>query len=76
MEPAQVFDPDQLRTPEDAASFLAIKPETLAHWRTRQQGPCFRKIGRAIRYRRGDRIAYSDARVCGNTVEARKFKRA
>lgn len=47
MEPAQVFDPGQLLTPEDAASFLAIKPETLAHWRTRQQGPAFaRSAGR------------------------------
>ena len=76
MEPSRGFDPDQLLTPEDAASFLAIKSETLAHWRTRQQGPAFRKIGRAIRYRRGDLITYSNSRVCGNTVEARQFKRA
>ncbi len=36
-------------------------------------GPAVRKIGRAVRYRRGDLIAFSDARTFSNTVEARNY---
>jgi hypothetical protein len=67
------MDADQLLTPEDAALFLAVQPDTLAHWRNRGIGPVFRKIGRAVRYRRGDLIAFSDARAFSNTVEARNY---
>lgn len=75
VERRKALDADQLLTPIDAASFLAIKPDTLAQWRSRGRGPRFRMIGRAIRYRRGDLIAYSDANAFSNTVEARHHAR-
>lgn len=70
-ERRSAMDADQLLTPEGASSFLALKPDTLAHWRSRGAGPAFRKIGSAVRYRRGDLIAFSNANVFTNTVEAR-----
>lgn len=76
MELAQAFDPDQLLTQEDAARFLAVQPDTLAQWRTRGEGPAFCKLGRSVRYRRRTLIAFYEERVCSNTVEARKHKRA
>ena len=76
MELAQAYDPDQLLTQEEAASLLAIKPDTLAQWRTRGQGPAFCKLGRAIRYPRRTLVAYCEEGVCSNPVEARKHKRA
>lgn len=76
MEPTRPLDPDQLMTQQEAATLLAVQPDTLAQWRNRGQGPAFRKLGKAIRYRRGDLIAYSDARVCTNTVEARQHQTA
>ena len=76
MELAQAIDPDQLLSQEDAARLLAVQPDTLAQWRARGQGPAFCKLGRAIRYRRRDLSAYVDARLCSNSVQARKHKRA
>lgn len=58
------FDPDALMTEEQAATFLMLSPRTLQAWRVTDAGPSFVRAGRAIRYRRGDLVAWVDA----NTV--------
>lgn len=47
-----------LRTPEDAARYLDIKPHTLAVWRWKGTGPAFIRVGRRIRYRQADLDAW------------------
>lgn len=43
-----------LRTTEEAAAYLDIKPHTLAVWRWKSTGPAFIRVGRRIRYRQAD----------------------
>ena len=55
-------DPESMLLPAEAAHFLSISPRTLEAWRLRGGGPPFTKIGaRAVRYRRGDVVAWSTA---------------
>jgi len=57
-------DVDLLLKEEDAAHLLSLSVRTLQAWRVRTAGPPFVQVGRAIRYRRRDLIAWIDA----NTV--------
>ena len=50
-----------------AARLLNLSPRTLQNWRIACNGPPFVRVGRAIRYRRNDLIAWIDA----NTIGAR-----
>jgi predicted DNA-binding transcriptional regulator AlpA len=34
----------------EAAEHMGFAPKTLANWRAAEQGPRFRRVGRAIRY--------------------------
>ena len=55
--------PKLLLTPNDAADFLSISPETLAQWRSQQRGPHFIKLeGRLVRYRLTDLESYLEER--------------
>lgn len=61
---APVGDPDSLIREEDAAAFLKFTPRALQDWRKRGSGPPFLRISkRAIRYRRGDLIAWAASRL-------------
>ncbi|MHB1934586.1 MAG: helix-turn-helix domain-containing protein [Leptospirillum sp.] len=42
----------ELLNSEQAASFLGVRPQTLACWRLYGRGPAFAKIGRLVRYDR------------------------
>jgi excisionase family DNA binding protein len=45
----------EMMTPEQAADYLGVKAQTLAVWRsTRRYSLPFVKVGRNIRYRKGD----------------------
>lgn len=46
-------DADLLDT-HQAAEVLGVSPGTLENWRAEGKGPKFRRIGRLVRYRRGD----------------------
>lgn len=47
-----------LWTPEQTAERLRLKPKTLARWRWAGQGPCFIKVGGAVRYAEQDIQAF------------------
>jgi excisionase family DNA binding protein len=57
-------DPDSLVTEVQTAELLNISIRTLQAWRIKLAGPRFVRVGRAIRYRRSDLIAWIEA----NTV--------
>lgn len=45
---------DELFTLPELASLLRVPPQTLRYWRNQHTGPASFKIGRHVRYRRGD----------------------
>lgn len=51
--PTPPSDADLLDTVQ-AAELLGVSPGTLENWRAEGKGPKFRRVGRLIRYRRGD----------------------
>lgn len=52
-------DANELLTALQAADLLGLSVETLDHWRmTSGRGPAFVKMGRAVRYRRADLLAF------------------
>ncbi len=56
-------DPDILLPTADAAGLLSVSERTLESFRLRGGGPPFILIGRrAVRYRRGDLLAWIDSR--------------
>jgi excisionase family DNA binding protein len=42
--------PRALVTPEEAARYLSIRPQTLANWRSNGTGPAYIKLGRLVRH--------------------------
>ncbi|MFO1379363.1 MAG: helix-turn-helix domain-containing protein [Chitinivorax sp.] len=54
----------KLLTPEEAAIFLCTSPNTLAVWRsTGRYNLPFVKIGRLVKYREADLVAFIDRRT-------------
>ncbi|WP_076831364.1 helix-turn-helix domain-containing protein [Frankia sp. CcI49] len=51
---------EPLLTPDQVAEILCIKPKTLENWRAMSppRGPKYIKIGRQVRYRTLDLLAY------------------
>ena len=58
-------DADTLLREQDAADLLSLSVRTLQSWRIRMAGPPFVQVGRAVRYRRRDLIAWIDANTIG-----------
>jgi hypothetical protein len=58
---AKSIDADALLTEVEAADFLRLSVRTLQAWRIRIAGPAFVQVGRAVRYRRRDLIAWIEA---------------
>lgn len=54
---------------QEAAKFLSLSFRTLQAWRVRGEGPHFCKIGRAVRYRRHDLIAWVETQVRASTSD-------
>lgn len=57
-------DADELLTEREAADLLKMSSRTLQAWRCSKAGPAFVRVGRAIRYRRRDLVAW----ITANTV--------
>ncbi len=57
------IDDVALLTPAEAAKILGVQPQTLALWRCARSSPLpWVRVGRLVRYRRGDVQAYIAAR--------------
>jgi len=62
---------DLLLTETEAAKLLDIKPKTLNVWRVTRRYPALRfcKIGRNVRYRRSDVLAFIEQSVVGEPTQ-------
>jgi hypothetical protein len=69
-------DPSRLLKPDEAAAFLGLQPCTLAAWREDGSMPslAFFNIGKAVRYRYGDVLAFIETRRATSTLAARALK--
>lgn len=57
-----------MTTPE-AAEFLGVSESSLRHWRCIGYGPRYRKLGRSVRYRTEDLIAFEDGQERRSTSD-------
>lgn len=60
-------DPEAAIDTAGVARLLDLAPITLYQWRRHGAGPRFFRIGRSVRYRLGDVLAWRDARMVGST---------
>ena len=51
----------RLWTIEDVSTFLGIPVKTLYQWRTNKYGPSGKRVGRYVRYKPEDVLAWVDA---------------
>jgi hypothetical protein len=62
MTDVNLYDLDMLLREDAAAHFLGFTVRALQAWRVRGGGPVFVKISsRAVRYRKGDLIAWTES---------------
>jgi len=68
-------DPNQMLSTLDAARLLGLQPCTLAAWREDGSQPslAFFKLGKAVRYRYGDILAFIETRKASSTLIARQM---
>ncbi len=62
-------DPESLLTTAEAAEILRLSQPHLEKMRIYGRGPRFVRLGRAIRYRRADLLAWIEASLIGSTSE-------
>lgn len=66
-ETTQDLSDDALLNEDEAAASLRISVRTLQAWRLKTAGPPFVRVGRTIRYRRGDIKAWIKLNTCGES---------
>lgn len=57
----RMSDPGYLMTVEDVAAYLRVPVGTVRKWREKDCGPTARPIGKYLRYRAGDVIAWFES---------------
>lgn len=60
----------ELLSAEELACKLKISRRTLAKWRTNGRGPCYVRLGHAVRYRTQDVEEWVESKVSRNSAEA------
>lgn len=61
---------DSLRTEDESAQFLGVKPTTLQIWRSTKRYPLpYIKVGRLVRYRQSALDAFLTARTQGEAAK-------
>lgn len=58
------MDQHDIITPAEVGEELQIPEATLAQWRHRGIGPRYFRVGRHVRYRRSEVLAWFEARAC------------
>jgi excisionase family DNA binding protein len=58
---------NELLSTEELAELLGVHPATLATWRHEGRGPKFVKVGKVVRYRRGEIDAFLDSNTHTST---------
>jgi predicted DNA-binding transcriptional regulator AlpA len=58
--------------PSDVGALLGLPTATLANWRCAGKGPPFLRVGRHVRYRRGDVDTWINAQIRDPEVLARQ----
>lgn len=73
--PNPASDANQMLSTQDAAALLGLQPCTLAAWREdgSQPGLAFFKLGKAVRYRYADLLAFIETRKASSTLIARQM---
>ncbi len=61
-------DSDKHLSPEDLARREGVPIQTVYGWNKGRTGPRFMKIGRHVRYRLADVIAWENSRTVGRTA--------
>lgn len=61
---------DALLTEVAAARLLRLSIRTLQAWRCRGMGPAFVRVGRAIRYRHADLIAWINSNIVSPSAQS------
>ncbi|KAF0218569.1 MAG: hypothetical protein FD174_2869 [Geobacteraceae bacterium] len=61
---------DKLLKQAEVKELLQVSDATLETWRHKGQGPRFCKVGKSVRYRLSDVMAYIDSRMHSSTKEA------
>jgi predicted DNA-binding transcriptional regulator AlpA len=56
----QMLDAAALLNEKEAARLLSMSYRTLQSWRSTGEGPTYLKLGRSIRYRKGDLLKWID----------------
>ncbi|MBK4739217.1 helix-turn-helix domain-containing protein [Noviherbaspirillum pedocola] len=70
---AEVKNQDVLKSPGQAAGFLGASIQTLANWRaTGRYSLPYVKVGRLVRYRESDLVAF----IAANTVAPQSVREA
>ena len=67
-------DTDALLVEIHAAELLGLSTRTLQAWRSTNRGPAFVRAGRAIRYRRGDLLAWIEVNTIRTSRDASERK--
>lgn len=65
--PPVALDAITLLTPAVVSERTGVAVQTLARWRHERIGPCYVKIGSAVRYRVGDLTAWIDSSAVATT---------
>ncbi|OXM56403.1 hypothetical protein CFP71_13320 [Amycolatopsis thailandensis] len=63
--------PDSLWSPEHLSDYLRIPVKTLARWRRRGTGPPFTRMGRHVRYQRGEVDTWLDLKKNSTATETK-----
>ena len=67
----QPITTEQLLTPQQASSVLGVSPQTLAIWRcNKRYDLSYVKVGRYVRYRYSDILAFIEGRTISNGGQA------
>ena len=53
----------ELVSRQQVAEYLGVTPQALSQMSVRHQGPRYVRVGRSVRYRREDLLAWIDSRI-------------